>query len=327
MFLTLTRLMAVAVLIGITVLACGGCGDDNPVEPTKATGLTAINGFYYKGEMGDTLLSPSLDFAVLDNDSKRIADKWIFFELLEGDGNLLLDSGKTNSSGVLHNTYDFSGELGRATVRAIVKNLDTVDVILRANMLNPGTHGQGQYILVDDSYAMVTAFNGTPVSLDTVADFEEVMVANYEKTLGVVFVIYDTNLDHVIGATSPVFSILVVDSVYEQPDGSMSARYEGTTADGIGIGSRYIPFNFGNNIWGIYGAADESGFDEEEPPSVWFQYSDENLTFWCHQADSSAFQVDIAEPFDWDLYPASVSQKRDDRSQALLKAVRNKYLH
>ena len=70
--------------------------------------------------------------------------------------------------------------------------------------------------MLDDTYGDILDYNGTPVSLDVIPDVD-IVVANYEATLGVVFVIYDTNGDGVIEETSPIYSVLVVDSVYPQP--------------------------------------------------------------------------------------------------------------
>jgi hypothetical protein len=284
--------------------------------------LIAVNGEYYRGVMGDTTLIPTLDLAVNDKSGKPVPNVWVVFEILEGDGALAADSLRTNSAGRVHLTYDFSGILGRATVQALVRSLDTVQVVLRANTLIPGQHGQGQYVLVDDTYGMVTVLNGPPVSLDTVADFSEVMVANYEATLGVVFVVYDTNQDHAIEPTSPIFSVIVVDSVYPQPpDGTTkSARYEGKTADSIGIGSRFIP-----DIINAYGGTSNIHFDSEFPPSIVFTYDDLSLTFWCHQADTTVFQIDIAEPFDWSFYSGAPRYGDSIRAEALSRAIRRQY--
>jgi|GEM_PF-689937 len=305
----LSIVFALAILIG-----CSSCDKSTdpppPPPPPDPSGLTATNGLYYKFVMGDTVSNEPLDFEVKDEDGNSIANQWVHFTRTAGDGILSADSVITNSSGVAHITYRFSGALGHATIEAMVPDLDTLYVFLRANTLIPGDGGQGQYIRVDDTYAEVVAFNGQPDKLDTIPDASQIMVANYETSLGVVFVIYDTDEDSTIEATSPVFQVIVVDSIFPQnPDSTVySARYEGKTADSLGIGTRFwcnaCPNPEDPDILTTLGGTNNIRFDNEPPPAIVFTYDDLYLTFWCHQFDSTAYQIDIAEQFDATLFQA-----------------------
>ena len=298
-------LFAMALIIGV-VAGCS-CSSDDPPKPPQPTGVIAVNGEFYRAEMGSSVIDQPLEFGVKNSSGGFVADQWIHFSLLEGDGSISADSIKSGSDGLATLEYHFSGSLGFATIRAIARNLDTTEVYLRADVLIPGDHGQGQYVLLDDTYGDVVDFNGPPVSIDTFPS-AGIAVANYEATLGVVVVIYDTDENGVIEATSPVFSVIVVDSVYPQPpNGStMSARYEGTTIDGLGIGSHWM-----DDFVPIYGFPNFVTEDNSDPNLLSHKVSwDElHLTLWCRQSDSTAYQIDIAEEFDVSLFgaPASVT--------------------
>ncbi len=294
------RLRTIFVFL-VTATICGcGCNGDDPPKPPVPDGVTAVNGLFYKGNMGSDDMDQPLVFAVADNKGVYVPDQWIHFSLLTGDGLISADSLKTGSDGKATLAYTFSGSLGHAEIRAIARNLDTAYVYLRANTLIPGDHGQGQYVLLDDTYGDVVDLNGPPVALDTFP-VAGIAVANYEATLGVVVVIYDTDENGVIEDTSPVWAVIVVDSVYPQlPDSAiMSARYEGTTIDGIGIGSHWW-----DDVVPVYTDPDSVIEDNDDPrlPAHKIVYNSLHLTFWCHQSDSTAFQIDIAEEFDITLY-------------------------
>ena len=290
-------LLSLILIIGI-VSGCG-CSDDDPPKPPQPTGLVAVNGEIYRGEMGNIVIDQPLEFGVNNSSGDYIADQWVHFTLLEGDGSLSADSIKSGSNGLVTLEYNFSGSFGYATIRAIARNIDTTAVYLRANVLIPGDHGQAQYVLLDDTYGDVVDFNGPPVAVDAYPSLE-IAVVNYEATLGVVVVIYDPDADGVIEANSPVFSVIVVDSVYPQPpdNNTMSARYEGTTIDGIGIGSHWQ-----EDIVPIYGIPDFVTPDNSDPNLLTHKviFLDLNLTFWCRQLDSTVYQIDIAEEFDGSL--------------------------
>ena len=295
-----SRLRTIFVFL-VTATICGcGCNGDDPPKPPVPTGVTAINGLFYRGNMGSGDMDQPLVFAVADNKGVYVPDQWIHFSLPVGDGVISADSLKTGSDGKVTLAYTFSGNLGHAEIRAIARNLDTTYVYLRANTLIPGDHGQGQYVLLDDTYGDVVDFNGPPVALDTFPAVG-IAVANYEATLGVVVVIYDTDENGVIEDTSPVWAVIVVDSVYPQPRDSttMSARYEGTTAEGIGIGSHWM-----DDVVPVFAFPDTVIEDNDDPQLLAYKIVFEllHLTFWCRQSDSTAFQIDIAEEFDVSLY-------------------------
>ncbi|MDH3889679.1 MAG: hypothetical protein OEV49_01230 [candidate division Zixibacteria bacterium] len=296
-------LLSLILVIGI-VSGCG-CNGDDPPQPPNPTGVMAVNGQVYKGVMGGSGLDQPLQFGVKNSSGSFVVDQWIHFSLLEGDGSISADSIKSGSDGLVTLEYNFSGNMGHATIRAIARNLDTLEVYLRADLLVPGDHGQGQYVLLDDTYGDIVDFNGPPVSLD-VFPGAEILVANYEATMGVVFVIYDTDTNGVIEATSPIFSIIVVDSVYPQPPSgaTMSARYEGTTIDGLGIGSHWW-----NEFIPIYGFPDFVIVDNSDPNLLSHKvvFDALHLTLWSRQSDSTVYQIDIAEEFDVSLFEAPPS--------------------
>ena len=284
----------------VTATICGcGCNGDDPPKPPVPTGVAAVNGMFYRGNMGSDDMDQPLVFAVADNKGAYVPDQWIQFSLLTGDGLISADSLKTGSDGKVTLVYTFSGNLGHAEIRAIARNLDTAYVYLRANTLIPGDHGQGQYVLLDDTYGDVVDFNGPPVVLDTFPA-AGIAVANYEATLGVVVVIYDTDENGIIEPTSPVYGVLVVDSVFPQPPDSStkSARYEGATRDSIKIGSSYWA-----DINPVYGEYDSLKFaDDPILPALVLYYGSVYLEFWCHPSDTTVYQISIFEEFDISLY-------------------------
>lgn len=293
-------------LIATAAMTLGilGCdGDDNGSGPITIEGLAAVNGLYYKGEMGSSALTPELIFGVKDNDGNWLPGYQIQLHLIEGDGELSARSVTTDSTGLAAVTFTFDGDLGHAEILATARDeKDSVTVYLRANTLIPGNSGQGQYVLLDDVYADVLALNGTPTSLDP---FGAVVVANYESEFGLVVLHYDTNEDGAIEADSPVFGVLVVDSVYPQSTGSSvwSKRYEGMTQDSIQIGSSYHA-----DIVPVYGEADTIWLDDDpQLPALVVEYDSLFLNFWCFPDDTTAFQIDIFEEFDESLYESPYS--------------------
>lgn len=299
------------VLVGICFLALSllqitGCDSDDP--PT-IKGLVAPNGFHYKGVMGSSETDKPMVFGIEDTDDELLSDRMIYFDLVEGDGTLSADSLDSGETGLAVLTYTFSGDLGHATIRAIAPGLDILEVLLRADVLIPGENGQGQYILVDDLYRDITAFNGSPNSLDIISGISHIVVANYEATLGVVFIIYDTDRNGSIEASSPVHAVIVVDSVFPQPPDFVdkSARYEGATVEGIGMGASYW-----QDIVPVYGEADRIVFQDDENVPGWeVIYDSLYLVFWCHPADTTVFQIDISEEFDWSLFDEPAASPAD----------------
>ena len=307
--------LIIPVLLILAVMAgCGG--DDDPNGPVTADGLVAVNGLYYKGTMGSADLDTAMVFAVKDKSGSFINDRWIFFTRIEGDGQISADSLKSDTSGTVELEYDFSGSLGHAVIRATDRQTDTIDVVLRADILTPTV--QGQYILLDDTYGDIITFNGSPASLDVIPDVPEIMVANYEAALGVVFVLYDVNEDGALDNTAPVYGIIVVDSVYPQPpDGSTkSARYGGTTIEGIGMGA-----NFWDDVYPVFGTPVVVVNDDDPNLPSWIMECPAlHLNFWCLRDDTTVYQIDIQEAFDDSLFPVSGVD-----GDEIMKAVRSHY--
>ncbi|MFH1686143.1 MAG: hypothetical protein ABIE70_01310 [bacterium] len=293
----LSSFLLTALTVGL--VAFPGCNGNGPDDSTVPTDLVALNGHYYKGEMGSDSLEPAPELAVRDNKGGLVANQQIQLHPIEGDGELATRSVTTDASGKAAVSYTFSGDSGHAIILATaINDKDTIEVFLRANTLIPGV--QGQYVRLDDLYSDVLALNGPPASVDSLGLID---VVNYEEALGVVVLCYDPNEDGHLEDNDHVRGIIVVDSVYLQPDGvTKSARYPYKTADSIGIGSSYT-----DDIVPLYGPADSFSYDDR-PPAAWiYKYVDPRITFWCFESDQTVFQIDIMEPFDTTLFdPISV---------------------
>ena len=212
-------------IIGMLSLSLGlpfGCGDDvgrvGPGDPAK---IVAVNGLYYKGAMGDTISDTVLQFAVADKNDNYLPNQQIQLYLVEGDGHLPPKSITTDSSGTAGFPYVFNGSLGHAVIRLIAPDIDTLDILLRANtlILEPG--GQAQYVLLSDTYEQVKGFNGLPDQID---ETSFLVIPVYESSLGVVVILEDLNDDEIPDNGEPVLGIFV------------NTIYEGTTNDSIPIG-------------------------------------------------------------------------------------------
>lgn len=220
----LTVCLTAGMLAGLWLAGCSD-DDDNGNGPALPAGLAQPNGDYYKGTMGDSVLTPELTYAVRDASGNNIPGQHIQIEPLEGDGTPVARSVTTGSDGLAHSWHKFSGKLGHAVIRAVgLGGADTTLAFVRASTLIPGDHGQGQYVLFDDTYADVKHFNGTPASVDTYPD-HEIIYVNYEAAAGVVVMVYDLDYNRVIYDTSAVFGVIV------------NTKFTDTTAEGIGIGS------------------------------------------------------------------------------------------
>ncbi len=233
------------------------------VRVKKPVLVRAIGGSYYRGVMGSTQLSPALKFAVAEVAGNFLDNLWIKLRLLQGDGGLSpVDSVLTNSMGSGDVSYNFSGQLGHAVISANFRNVDTVEVQLRANTLIPGIGGQGQYILFTDKLGDVKNFNGNPNSIDVDPNFF-VTYANYESNLHVVFAINDANQDDMAQDSEDVLVVLLTDG------------YTGKTKDSIGVGSTY------NEIKAVYGPPDTVEYDPAPPPALVFIYNSLGMVFFA----------------------------------------------
>ncbi len=242
------------------------CGDDDPVKPTVDAGLNSVGGFYYKAVMGAV---NNIEFSVGSPDKVPMTGSWVHFNIIIGDGSLVNDSVQVDANGKATCQYNFDGVLGHAELQALVRNVDTTTVTLRASTLIPGVTGQGQYILMEDRYEDIKNFNGTPLSVD-VDPTSWILYAVYESNLGVVFVMEDINRDSTLTDSSHVLGIIV------------NTVYTGKTSDSLGIGSTM------GEVGAVYGGTNEV-YDPTPPPAYSYKFPSSGLTFW---ADTSAVFID-----------------------------------
>lgn len=246
------------------------------VRVKKPNSVRTLGSSYYTGAMGSSTLNPALRFAVADAQSLFIENLWIKLRLLQGDGLIIpADSVLTNANGLGSVSYDFSGQLGHAVISANFRNIDTIDVFLRANTIIPGIGGQGQYVLLSEKLADVKNFNGNPISIDVDPNFF-VNYANYETFFHVVFAINDANQDTLAQDTEDVLAIL------------LTSGYTGKTKDSIGIGSTY------NEIKAVYGPPDSVIYDPTPPPALLFVYNSVGLVFFADTVVGSPVDTNVA---------------------------------
>lgn len=249
-------------LLAIFIISCG---DDDPPNGggKQAERISAVNGIKYKGIMGSDSLVPILEFAALDTNGRGMANKWIHFSLLEGDGAILADSLQSDSSGLVKTGYTFDGALGHAILRAWSPAFDSAEVRMRANTLIPGPTGQGQYVLFSDSYRDALDFNGSPVVLtpDPRPDVG-LFYADYESALGVVVMVIDADLDGRIDDTSSIHGVIV------------NSVYPFKTADSLGIGSSYA------DVISAWGQPDSVFRDSVIPPALTLRYDNPSRSWF-----------------------------------------------
>jgi len=263
---------ALTLSVGILSLACNGDGPDKPTVPTD---LVALNGEYYKCEMGNSGTDPALELAVRDNKGGLVANQHIQLNPIEGDGELSTRSITTNASGKATFDYTFSGAMGHAVIMATALNdKDTLELFLRANTLIPGV--QGQYVKLDDLYSDVLALNGPPASVDVYPN-HTIIYANYEAALGVVVMLLDTAGTQQATPGMSVYGV-IVNSIYDK-----------TTANGIGVGSTVA------DVRAAYGVPDTVYFDSGD---INISYYGQGMTCWCsNNADTTVFEIHLTWPF------------------------------
>ena len=234
------------------------------VRVKKPTVVRTLTSAYYKGLMGSSTLSPALKFAVADAQSVFLDNLWIDLRLLQGDGVIIpADSALTNSSGLADVSYNFSGQLGHAVITANFRNIDTVDVFLRANTLIPGIGGQGQYMFFTESFSNIKNYNGNPELIeDDPRPNVTVVYAVYEETKKVVFSILDVNDDGIAQDNEEILAV------------QLTLGYPYKTKDSIGVGSTY------NDVKAAYGPPDLVEYDPFPPPALVFYYDALGMIFF-----------------------------------------------
>jgi hypothetical protein len=243
--------------------------------------VSAIFGTLFKGSMGGGIQEPNFRFQIQDASAQPLRLPWLYFSIVEGDGHLSADSALPDANAGIGNDYIFDGQLGHAVIRAIVPDVDTLDVRARASVLRLGAGGQGQYVRFEDTYADVLALNGQPESLDQDPYDRPILYANYESSLGLVVAILDLDDNDQADAAEPVFEIFV------------NTTFALTTLDGIGIGSSI------QELRAAYGPPDSS-FVDPTPPAVdglWYASSLGALIYVSHVApDSAIVEIHLWEP-------------------------------
>ena len=237
--------------------------------------VEADNGAYYLGTMGSGLNPPALQFSVLDASSVPLHKPWIHFMIGAGDGSLEIDSAMPDAVGRVNNDYFFDGQLGYGVVQAFVRDVDTVEVDVRASVIRFGSGGQGQYVRFSDTYADVLALNGTPERVDNDPNFW-LNYAVYEVARGVVVAVTDINQDLIIQATEPVNEIFV------------NTLFSQASPEGVGIGSTI------SEVRTAYGS--NSGFYKD---GDWvLAYDALGAMFYCgvNPPDSNVLEIHLGEP-------------------------------
>lgn len=263
--------------IALFWLFLAGCGGgDGGGGSTDAKSISSVNGDYFKYVMGTATVSKPLAFIVRDGQNNPMANQWVHFQRIIGDGHILTDSVLTGSNGIAIGQYTFDGSLGDAELMAYVRGVDTSIVSARASVLIPGNGGQGQYIKFDeDTYKDITSYNGSTTP-DTYTG-SPIIYVNYESTLGVVFMVWDLDLDYNVYDSSDVYGVIV------------NTTYAGKIADSIGIGSTY------KAVVDYYGTPDSVVYDPVEPAAWRIRYLDKGMTLFGAQADTSIFEIHLTE--------------------------------
>ncbi len=239
--------------------------------------LTADNGLYYKGAVGLSTLTPQLVLTATDSAGVS-GSQWIQLIRVSGDGTLGADSLQTDGTGKIQPAYTFSGISGSAVIRALWPLKDTLDIFLRASVLEPGAAAQGQYLKIGDTFKTVKTFNGPPERID-IDPNQWLTYAVYENALGLVVVLDDLDQDEAASDFETVHGLIV------------NGVFSGEFANGIGIGSTVGAMD------SAFGPADTSYLDPT-PPAAWvYLYQSLGLTFFADQATPQRiFEIHLNVP-------------------------------
>lgn len=269
-------------LLFVVLLGCSGCDDDNdPPEPGVANEISATNGLYYRGTMNTAVTDNPMTFTVVDGDNQPLQDARVDYNIVIGDGTLVDTFNTTNVNGQVTCQYMFDGSLGHAVIQAVVGDIDSMLVYVRANTLIPGATGQGQYVLMDDRYEDVVSWNGL-TGIDTYSG-HPLMYVNYEDSLGVVVVLDDADMNQTWYDTSSVKGVIV------------NSIYNGKIDDSIGIGSSY------QAVVDYYGAPDTMFVDiyvnpPDPPDTSWYiRYAAHGLTLYSNYSDTLVNEIHLSE--------------------------------
>jgi hypothetical protein len=128
---------------------------------------------------------------------------------------------------------------------------------------------------------MTVNFDGQPERVDPDPNFW-LNYAVYEATYGVVVMVYDVNHNYAADIGEPVEGVIVNNEI---------VTYQGTTADGIGVGSPL------SDVISAYGQPDSSFYDDDpiKPADVYFYFS-MGLTFFMDPTDSVTFEIHLTDP-------------------------------
>jgi len=254
--------------------------------------VDAVFGTLFKGTMGSGIQDPPFRFRVLDASSQALRLPWLFFSILEGDGYLIADSAQPDANGAIWNDYIFDGQLGHAVIRAMVPDIDTLDVRVRASVLRLGTGAQGQYIRFDDTYADVLALNGQPDRIDVDTSYYR-NFAVYENSLGVVIPVEDLNGNEQIDPDEPILEVYV------------NTIFTPRTPENIGIGTSI------QDLRGAYGPPDSVFVDPIPPSAEVLKYVSLGALFYCVHVppDSAIIEIHLWEPIPAGTAPAEVQFK------------------
>lgn len=273
MKLRFSNMYILTILLLVFSVVLSSCGDDDPVGPQVPAGFNATATFY-RGVMGsDATVGPEIAFTYGSADKSAIAGSWIVFSLLEGDGSLAFDSIQTDANGKAVCRYTFNGALGHAEIQAMIRNVDTLTVEVRANTLIPGTGGQAQYIVFGDKVSDLIKWNGQPDTVD-VPTTVWLVIAVYEDSKGLVFVYNDLDSNEVLSENDSLIQMIV------------STIYEGKTKDSIGIGSSVAAFT------AVYGGTSPV-YDSDPPPAWYYNYDAYGIDIWTDSAQTEIIQIDI----------------------------------
>lgn len=190
--------------------------------------IIALDGIYSKGGVTNIMQD---SFAVEDANNIRVGNAEILLDRIEGDGAFVgtkFDTVITSpTTGIGTMVYNFNGQLGHATMRLTIPEVDTLDVYMRKSMIVTGS--QGQYILFDETYADVQNWIGAASAStgDGLLGKQYVYGSFPVSAPGVTVIFSDPGNTNTLTNASGVYGV------------SVMSPYAGSTKPGIKIGSTY----------------------------------------------------------------------------------------